>query len=619
MDQENNINHKTDKNSQSEKKEKLSPGQFTKVIFWTFKIYFDMSPTKTVMMVVTRSLAELKGLVYAFIFSKVIDQLVAISQSANKDFTLIYPYLLALLIYYVFLDGLIDNLNRYSSRGLRRISTNELRKLLYQHLQTLGIQNLENPETVNRIQRSQEWLQNTFDLMSESVGFIANIVKTVATGFAIFAFLPFMIPVLIVLTLIMYFPDKYFTQKDFHWQVDNSEGRKQAGTSAYYLENPNNLQEVSVIGAYNFLNRKYVNFFSWFNSGLLSIYKKRETTNFFLNIADSTVSLFGYTLIFQRFILGHITLGTVTFQMRSLDIFSSSIHNLLSSVTFMNEFAIKMYDLVILLEMKPSIKDGTRKLPISKKPPKIELINVSFKYPHSDKFVIRNLSLKIESGEKIALVGHNGAGKTTLIKLLSRIYQPTEGQIIINGIDLNDLQIKDWYKHLGVLFQDFNFYGNLSVKENITIGKSAIKVNQRRLINAAKNADAHDFIMEYKNQYEQLMSEKYHGGIRPSTGQQQKIAIARFFYRNAPLAIFDEPTAAIDAVSEYKIFNKIYRFFRNKTVIIISHRFSTVRNANRIIVLQEGKIVEEGSHSELVNLNGIYSHAFKLQAEGYQN
>ena len=217
------------------------------------------------------------------------------------------------------------------------------------------------------------------------------------------------------------------------------------------------------------------------------------------------------------------------------------------------------------------------------------------------------------------MVGHNGAGKTTIVKLLARIYQTTKGEILINGVNINALAINDWYKNLGILFQDYNFYSYLTVKENIYIGKSMKSVNDKKIIEAAKNADAYDFINEYKNKFDQIMSEKIEGGIRPSAGQQQKIAIARFFYRNAPLAIFDEPTAAVDAVSEYKIFNKIYRFFTNKTVIIISHRFSTVRNADRIIVIKKGKIVEEGSHNDLVKAGGVYHSAYKFQAEGYQS
>ncbi len=170
---------------------------------------------------------------------------------------------------------------------------------------------------------------------------------------------------------------------------------------------------------------------------------------------------------------------------------------------------------------------------------------------------------------------------------------------------------------MGVLFQDFNFYDSLTVEDNIFIGKSVKNKDKKRLIEASRNADAHDFIKKYKRGYQTIMSERYKGGIKPSKGQEQKIAIARFFYRDAPFAIFDEPTSAIDADAEYRIFNRIYNFFDNKTVMIISHRFSTVRNADRIIVVRDGKIIEEGTHKELIEKDKVYADNFRKQAQGY--
>ncbi|KKT69349.1 MAG: ABC transporter, ATP-binding/permease protein [candidate division WWE3 bacterium GW2011_GWB1_44_4] len=252
-----------------------------------------------------------------------------------------------------------------------------------------------------------------------------------------------------------------------------------------------------------------------------------------------------------------------------------------------------------------------------KEGPKIALDNVSFSYPNSEKRVLNNVSLTIQAGEKVAIVGHNGAGKTTLVKLLCRIYQPTNGKIVVNVDNLSSLALPSWYQNIGVLFQEFNTYPQLSVKENIYIGNASEQVDEVAIRLAAQSADAAAFIDEFPAKFDQILSEKFKGGIRPSTGQWQKLAIARFFYRNAPLVIFDEPTASIDAVSEYNIFNRIYDFFKQKTVIIISHRFSTVRNADRIIVLDHGEIVEEGTHAALMSNNGYYAKAFTLQAKGY--
>lgn len=285
----------------------------------------------------------------------------------------------------------------------------------------------------------------------------------------------------------------------------------------------------------------------------------------------------------------------------------------------MYDFALKIGDVVQLFEMEPAVKDGETYIPHLKEPPRIEFKNVWFRYPNSKVWVFKNLNLTIESGQEIAIVGHNGAGKTTLVKLLARFYKVTKGEILINGTNINDLQIDDWYKNIGILFQEYNFYGYLTAKENIGIGRPLERINMKRVQEAAINADSHTFIKKYQKKYNQIMSELYEGGIRPSTGQKQKISIARFFYRNAPLVIFDEPTASIDAVSEYKIFNRIYNFFNNKTVIIISHRFSTVRNADKIFVMEHGEVIEEGTHNQLMKLDKTYAKAFKLQAKGYND
>jgi len=606
---------------EEEKKEKesLSIKEFIKTIVWIFKIYYEISPSKTILLIITRIIRDARGILYSFFYAKLIDELIKVAQSGTKSFESLIPYLVGLLVYYIFISGLVNNIDRYAYRSIKQISRMRLEIMFAQHLNYLGIQNLEDPDVQNRVSRSSDWLQSTFDMLQETIYFISNLVRVFISGAIILSFFPLMIPILIITTIIKFFPDQYFMKKDFHWQVDNSEKRRIAWSDINTVQNSKDLQEISIVGGYEYFKERYFSFFTSFNNGLLKIIKDKEITNFFLLSLESFVGILAYAVIFYRHIQGLFTLGTATFQIQSLGTFTGSLDSMLSSITIMNEYSVKMKDLITLFEMKPAIKDGNIKLPYLGTPPSIEFKNVSFKYPKANRYVFKDLSFKIESGEEVALVGHNGAGKTTIVKLLARIYPVTKGQILINGIDINNLAINDWYKNLGVLFQDYNFYSHLSVKENIHLGKPTRDLNDKEIIEAAKKADAHSFIMEYKNKYDQIMSEKIEGGIRPSTGQAQKIAIARFFYRNAPLAIFDEPTASIDALSEYKIFNTIYNFFENKTVIIISHRFSTVRNADRILVLEKGKIVEEGTHEQLLTKrNGIYRRSYKLQAEGYK-
>ena len=246
----------------------------------------------------------------------------------------------------------------------------------------------------------------------------------------------------------------------------------------------------------------------------------------------------------------------------------------------------------------------------------MKILGVKFKNINSltGEWEIRFDQSPISDTGLFAIVGPNGAGKSTLIKLICRFYDPTSGQILINGRDLRKYDNNYWYKKISLLTQEFNTYPNLSIRENITIGK---KIDDKRVISSLKKSEAYDFVEKYKKGLDTMMSKRY-DGEEPSWGQWQKIAIARIFYRNTPVMILDEPTASIDAVAESKIFSRLYKQITKKTIIIVSHRFSTVRNAKRIIVIDKGQIIEQGTHEQLLKIKGKYAQSFRLQAKGYQ-
>ena len=244
-------------------------------------------------------------------------------------------------------------------------------------------------------------------------------------------------------------------------------------------------------------------------------------------------------------------------------------------------------------------------------PPEIEFKNVSFSYPNSKKKVIKNLNLKVHSGENVALVGRNGAGKTTIVKLLCRFYDVTSGEILINGTNIKDVDLKDWYGYLGTLFQEFIKY-DFTVKENICLGATN-NFDEKRMLQAAKQSGADSFIKDLPNKYDQLLGKQFEGGVDLSIGQWQKIAIARAFYESAPVLILDEPTSAIDSLAEEQIFATIKEESKDKTVIIISHRFATVKKADYIYVIDEGVIKEQGTHVQLDALGGLYKQMYTAQ------
>jgi len=271
----------------------------------------------------------------------------------------------------------------------------------------------------------------------------------------------------------------------------------------------------------------------------------------------------------------------------------------------------------MFMDLPKIIKSGNIIANFSR-PPKIEFKNVSFKYPETNEYVIKNFSYVFEPGKKYAIVGANGSGKSTLIKLICRFYDVNLGQILINNINIKNYDINSWHNHLGTLFQDFFKFGHLTLRDNVVISNTLHPISESKIYESLKRADAEEFVLKLPNRLDQILTNSAETGIGLSEGQWQKVALARNFYRNMCILILDEPTSAIDPVSEAKIFESIFDYIKEKTVFIISHKFSTIRKADEILVMNEGKLIESGPNNELMKLNGVYANAFKLQAKEYE-
>lgn len=324
---------------------------------------------------------------------------------------------------------------------------------------------------------------------------------------------------------------------------------------------------------------------------------------------------FNLTRVFQGLLsVGQFAL--VFQQSLNLAFSAEEILNQYSSISARNKYLDKYFD---FLNTSKTITSPLSPIAIPKSPIPhiIEFKNISFKYPQSERFILKNFTLTIKSGEKIALVGENGAGKTTLIKLLLRFYDVTEGEILINGLNIKDVDLDEWHKSLGALFQDFIKY-QFTFKENVYLGDLAKTNQEKYLKDAIEKSGASKYLDDLPNGINQVVGKMFEGGVDLSGGQWQKLALARAFFRDAPILILDEPTSAIDAKAEYEIFQKAQELQKDKTVVIISHRFSTVRQADRILVLSQGKIIEEGSHEVLMKKNGLYAELFEIQAKGYR-
>jgi len=338
---------------------------------------------------------------------------------------------------------------------------------------------------------------------------------------------------------------------------------------------------------------------------------------FIFNILG-TLSYYGaYIFIIYRVVSGVITLGELTFLSGSFNRLTRNLQDFFSKFTRITESALYLKDYFEFIDWSivPKYEENQ---PI---PEKIvsgfEFRNVHFSYPDSDHEILKGVTFTISAGEKMAFVGQNGAGKTTLTKLLLRFYEPTSGEILLDGVNINRFKKDDYQKYFGVIFQDFFRY-EFTIKENIAVGDIAELNNQEKIEHAAQLSLATEVISELKKGYNQQLGKRFAKGQELSGGQWQKVALARAYMKNAEVMILDEPTSALDAKAESDVFKRFIGLTQGKTSIIISHRFSTVRQADRILVLEAGKILEIGTHNQLMANNALYAQLFQLQAEGYQ-
>jgi ATP-binding cassette subfamily B protein len=480
----------------------------------------------------------------------------------------------------------------------------------------IDISLLENSEFYDKLDRARTQTAGRVDLMSNVLGQAQTTISIFSLVIGLIYFEPYLIVLLILSIFPSFINEVRFSQQQYSLARSWTSERRELDYLRFIGANDKTAKEIKLFGLTSFLVERFETLATRYFKLNKSLVVKRSSYGFLFNVLGSISYYAAYVFIIYRVLSGGITLGELTFLSGSFNRLMTSLRDFFSKFTRISESSLYLKDYFDFLDI-PSKYKNEKEVPL---PEKIkigfEFKNVYFAYPESDNQIVKDISFVIKAGEKIAFVGQNGAGKTTLTKLLLRFYEPTSGEILLDGININRYNKANYQEYFGVLFQDFFKY-EFSVKENIAIGKIDEIDDYERIQKAAELSLANEVVSELKYGYDQQLGKRFAKGQELSGGQWQKIALARAYMKNAEVMILDEPTSALDAKAESEVFERFIGLIKDKTSVIISHRFSTVRQADRILVLQEGKILESGTHNELMENKKLYAQLFTLQAEGY--
>ncbi|MBQ9920269.1 MAG: ABC transporter ATP-binding protein, partial [Clostridia bacterium] len=449
---------------------------------------------------------------------------------------------------------------------------------------------------------------------------------TVSTAISVVSFIgilisasPLAVPLILVLALPAGIVAYKYRKKTFNYIRWNSKDRREMAYYSGLITNKDLIKEIRIFGLSDLFVNRYKETFKRYFKGLKKIYVKEG----FLNMLVSMLSALSHCALFLyvawQVWLGKIKVGNYSLYTGALNSITSGINSLISLTSTIYEGTLFIDNLIVFMEEKPTILTGDKKISKIKRhvPHEIEFRNLSFKYPGTERYIIKNLNVTIKAGDTVALVGVNGAGKTTLIKLITRLYDPTEGEILLDGKNLKEYDPEELYDIYGIIFQDFGKYA-VTVSENIAFGEVNNDADKEKIKLAAEQSNATEFISRLPKEYDTpLMRYFEEDGIELSIGQWQKLSVARAFYSDSDILILDEPTASLDAIAEQEIYDQFDSLRKDKTTIFVSHRLSSATTADVIFVLDNGELVECGPHNELMKNKGVYYKLFTTQAGRY--
>jgi len=508
--------------------------------------------------------------------------------------------------------------------------SNQVTVDIMQHASTLDLRQFEDPAFYDYLERARRSTTSRIGLLTQLLGMAQSTLTLISLTVALIAEAPWLVALLIIAVLPSFLGETRFAALQYSLLFRWTPERRQLDYVRYVGASNETAKEVQMFGLAPWLIERYRRLADQFYDENRHLALRRGLTSAGLSIFGTLGYYAAYVVILIRAVHGSITIGTLTFLSGSFQRSGDLIQSLLLSASDIYEQALYLRDLFIFFDMKPTISSavGAKQVP---RPITQGFVfeDVGFQYPGSQRWAARHLSFSIRPGERVALVGENGAGKTTITKLIARLYDPTEGRVLLDGVDLREYDLADVRRAIGVIFQDFVRY-DMRFGENVAVGEidavrdyldtAAIEnpATPLSVTSAAEKSLAASLLPRLPGGYGQMLGRRFDEGVDLSGGEWQKVALARAYMRDAQLLILDEPTAALDARAEYEVFVRFNELMAGRMAVVISHRFSTVRMADRIVVLRGGEIVEQGTHAELAQAGGLYSELFSMQAAGYR-
>jgi ATP-binding cassette, subfamily B, bacterial len=495
---------------------------------------------------------------------------------------------------------------------------NKISVRLMQHAATLDLAQFEDADTYDHLERARRQTVGRIGLFALLLSTAQDLVTLVSLAGVLLVQLPWLLLLLAVAVVPSFLGEAHYAALGYSLLFRWTPERRLLDYLRYMGASDESAKEVKLFGLSDFLVGRYAKLSNEFYEQNKSLAVRRNVVSTALVTLGTLGYYAAYAVIIYLTVLGRYTIGALTFLAGSFRQSRDLIQRILLSFSSIYEQSLYLGDLFTFFDVQPRVvsKPEARAVPdpITRG---FEFQNVGFHYPGSDRWAVRHLTFTLPPGERIALVGENGAGKTTLAKLLARLYDPDEGRILLDGTDLKDYDLTSLRRNIGVIFQDFVRY-DFILKENIGVSEIEHLDDVERIREAAVRSKADELAGRFTSGYDQMLGRRFDGGVELSGGEWQKVALGRAYLRAAQLLILDEPTAALDARAEYEVFLRFSELTKGRMAVLISHRFSTVRMADRILVLQGGELVDHGTHEELLERGGLYAELFSLQAAGYR-